>query len=641
MIGLSELNDYNRNNYITIGDQRSIGAYFDRYAPTPQEYNIVSTLVNVYPGIEITSIVGGSLAQVTYTIEIMTGVSGTQLTGSTLSWTNMSPDVTLTQIGNRYIITDIDTLDLWNNVSFFKWNLPSDYESANIWYLKSTISYYNEETLQIKNVSWDTYDVNHYLQQTMYFDAGLMCYPIYPKVFGSNITAAASLVAYEGAGIQAFAHFNVNTSVYADGVVSQVQYLAAKLTSNTSVSCDFIILTRFSAALNIDFQGSGFNHIRVRDNTATLNAQATVVCKPFATITNISVNRYYDGNKSNAIFATSTPQITGADTNATSYSLKLNASSGYLAYDGTTVPTFTAITLTSSTIAGLNSQIANVRYIPVENENTTDIMYFQYSEVVSGVTYSSQVFIKPVLLYSGTMTAIGSRWIQVNTTGFASITQTEWMYNQMDIISVAGGSGAGRHVAGLPGHGGGPGGVTIRNNIPCTHVYTGAITSSDMYVECIIGVAGTGQTAGGTAATAGGYTTATISSSYTFPTIQASPGTRGDDDPGAFAGSSGLYIVDGTTLDGPNTGGTGTNTTYGNGAGGVTSNGTSGTTTTPGVGGNGLTINSIVCSKGGMGGSVSVQTQSTTPGSGGNAGNATVSKGSDGIKGAVFIYIHP
>ena len=271
MIGLSALNDYNRNTGLDVNDLRSIGAYFDRYEPTPQEYEIASTTVACVPGIEITSIVGGSLAQVKYIVEIVTGGVEPFLSGSTLTFPTMPSGVTLTHIGDVYTITGITDTVLWNAIKSFTWTLPSDYDTYAVWYLRSTISYYDETTMSTKNVTWSTYDPNHYLQQAMFSTADMVCSPIYPRVFASDMYITSELKTLRTAELQAVLSLSAALNVRRAGT--------SAITARFTV---YNILSRMklmACAMNTTTGGSGYNITILPASVINSTCTTTLSCK--------------------------------------------------------------------------------------------------------------------------------------------------------------------------------------------------------------------------------------------------------------------------------------------------------------------------------------------------------------------------
>ena len=682
MIGLSELNDYNNNTYITIGDDRAIGAYFDKLYAIEQQYDITEQSLKVYPSIDIVAIVGGSSAQVTYTVEIVRGSEGEQLGASTLYWGELSPDITFNQVGDKYIFSGITTVDLWLNVRSFIWNLPSNYDTANVWYLRSTISYYDGASFLTKKQSWTTYDIQHYLLQSLICETESLCIPMYPKIAYSNMAVDSSWSVYEGPWSQGFSKNNlINASLVANGysfrgilgearmsadssasaTLSHRYYMSSTMAADSSMTSIIGAIYGFKSnnpLVNlIAFNDSYYGSLIVEMTPATWNASfsiastlwifeaqanltstATVSCAPTnITMSNTGTVRYYTGNTNNTPFSTNRPTISGAATGATSYILQVSSSGGYFTADSvtTSLPVATAV-VSKTTLSALNTAISTITYYPFKDSTATSEILFEYFEVRNGVTSRLYSYSSPnVLISSGTNISYTPVTTVYTTAGSKSLTAKQYMYYQMDVYVIAGGcAGSTRNgdAIGSQGHGGGAGGITIQTNM---NLYNNLKTNSTTpYFDVTIGAAGTWTSSGN------GYGGNSIAA-FTSTSYTASTGTPGNTLNG---GGSGVLIENGVQTHASYTGGTGRNTVYGNGAGGMTSNGGNSSSSANGSRGTGYTINSVVYATGGTGGFPNTVNGNTTAGSGGDGGyrtgDVTPATGKDGFAGAVIVYIH-
>jgi hypothetical protein len=169
--------------------------------------------------------------------------------------------------------------------------------------LKSTIEYYDAALLQNVKVSWETYDVNHYLQQAMEFYVIATCSPMYPKRFESDITTSTTMVAYQGPWTQGFSKNNVIRATVNANVVSfkgilGYSTISSAFTMNSSLSkvykfssamtSAFSTYTKISGTWSMKSTGNiistggsmAYNNIAVDISPANWTSTSSVSCVP-------------------------------------------------------------------------------------------------------------------------------------------------------------------------------------------------------------------------------------------------------------------------------------------------------------------------------------------------------------------------
>lgn len=181
---------------VSVTDNRPAGVIFNRvvpYQPLDQTDTISSTTPTIDPGIEIIEIINGATADVRYRIEIVPG-SASPLPGSSITWASLPGGVSQSIVGNVYTISGIDTLAEWNAVKSFTWNLPADYASYPLWYLKVSITYYDGASAADKTKSWLVYDDRFYYVAQLSTTATSTASVLKVKVASAAITEDASTV---------------------------------------------------------------------------------------------------------------------------------------------------------------------------------------------------------------------------------------------------------------------------------------------------------------------------------------------------------------------------------------------------------------------------------------------------------------
>jgi hypothetical protein len=163
MNSLSYLNGISQTS-VSVTDNRPAGVIFNRLIPyqaLDQTNTISSTSPTINPGIEIVEIINGATANVRYRVEIVRGTAS-PLPTSSITFATLPTGVTQSIAGTVYTLSGIDSLSDWNTIKSFTWNLPADYASYPLWYLKVSVIYYDGATAADKTKSWLVYDDRFY-----------------------------------------------------------------------------------------------------------------------------------------------------------------------------------------------------------------------------------------------------------------------------------------------------------------------------------------------------------------------------------------------------------------------------------------------------------------------------------------------
>ena len=163
MHSLTYLNTYGATS-LELTDNRPATVTFSRIPPMlplDQILDITSTILTIEPGIDLTEIINYSTTNAQFRIEIVTG--GTNpLVGSTVSWSSLPAHLTLSQVGNVYTISGLKSITDWNAIRTFTWNLPANYDEKDLWYLNSSVIYFDESLNQTLSMDWTVYDPRFY-----------------------------------------------------------------------------------------------------------------------------------------------------------------------------------------------------------------------------------------------------------------------------------------------------------------------------------------------------------------------------------------------------------------------------------------------------------------------------------------------
>lgn len=596
MKSLQDLNNHSQTS-LEITDNRGSRVVFDRVfplQPLDQILTISRLDLPVDPGINIVEIISYNIANVRYRVNIVTGDSPT-LTGSNIEFATLPSGLLLTQVGNTYTISGISTVEQWEAIKSFTWNIPANYTSSPLWYLEVAVVYYDSARDEEMTVDWEVYDNRFYYIGKFYSNSSVITNNGRVRNAGAAITGA--FVPY----VEWRRIFNTPAAITC---VSTMQVSAADAILKSSASV--------TAAIKANY--------RVR---LSLAASSSVACDAtkYAAITNMTASRSYQRRKGNTIFQNNTPYIED-NGDAATYQITLTAVNGQF---GTATTAASSYTFTG-TKSQVNAQFSNIYYYP--SNSATDAT-FSYTQKKNGVVQTTKT---GVLNYNG----IGSiETIYVTYYGGVNtwIPPVEArLYGLMDYL-IVGGGGAGGNASGVyatPGGGGGGGAVKTAINQPIT------LSSYTITVG------------------AGGTSSSNPGGASSFNSVVAAGGQTGAISNPANGGASGTPYNGGGGVNYQITNSYGTFILRagggGGGAGGTGYNATLYSGANPGAGGpgiaNALSGTNITYGKGGSGGRYEVNptqgsagTRSTAPGSGGG-GSGLGGSATTGLAGVVIIKIH-
>lgn len=511
MNSLNDLNIYG-STAIEYADNRPATVIFDRDRSLVRDVQttFTSTTAIVAPALEITEIVNYQTANVRYRVEIITaGVN--PMTGSTVSWPSLPGGTTLTQVGNVYTVSGLTKASLWSQMRLVTWNLPSDYASKKVGFLKVSIIYFDEAEGRDSEVSWFTYDPLHYYVAKLECETTLSHSLKRMRRFSPALSASFSVECDQGTAKGARANLSSTFVMFAG--VEDVDLGSAILSMSAGIT------TQAKATRRI---------------TKTLTAVATVsaTVSKYRDVNNLDgISRNWYSNQATAIYSTTTPYFD--DPVGTSYSVRFVCASGYMGNGSGSYGTVLVISGNQSTV---NTAFANILYYPVKDSTANTSATWEITRNGSVIKSGTQT-----LNYAGAGSIATSTYSFSATTTWTPTT-VEYLYGKMDYIVVGGGGGGGGGYSythpsfgtvGNAGSGGGAGNVVTLTNQ----------TISNSAYSVVVGNGGSG----GASNTNGG-----IGQTSSFNST-----TSG----GGDGGTKGGYSSYGGTSGGGNAGGVGTTNT--------------------------------------------------------------------------------
>ena len=441
MNSLSQLNTFSAT-VLDVTDLRGSKVIFDRKSPLDaidQILTITTTTTEISPGIEIEEIINYQTANVRYVVTIVPG-DVTPLVGSTITWTSLPAGVVLTQGGGVYTISNINTIEQWDALKKFNWNLPANATSYPLWYLTVQVIYYDSRLGTDVDKSWLAYDDRFYYLSAMQATASVAC-PV-ERVIGvtANLNATAGLVGVSGKLQIAGATLSSSFSLTATGGI-----VVANINAISTVSATATATKRPSPALT---------------TTVTLSVPTT------KTVKNISRTRAYVGNNENVLFPTNVPYIDSTDTSG-SYTITFSSSIGTFSSSSTTAPT--SPWSYTGTLAEVNAMYSQILFYPTKDYSSTGT--FTYTHALDGTTEFSRT-----VNLTGTAGSFNTQIITFTTIGSQTWnpTNAQRKYGKLDVLVVGGGGRGGLGVVGGGGGGGGAGGAAeyFNQTINSTGSYT-------------------------------------------------------------------------------------------------------------------------------------------------------------------------
>ena len=160
MNSLTELNAVGAS-VLEVDDTRPATVLFDkdtRYADLDTEVTYTSNIINFEPSINIEEIRNYASANARFRVEIIT--SGA--TPGTIDFGTLPTGITQSLSGSTYTLSGFKDYTQWDSVKNFTWTLPVDYTNEDLFYLKISIIYYDEDTNSEQTLSWFYYDNEFY-----------------------------------------------------------------------------------------------------------------------------------------------------------------------------------------------------------------------------------------------------------------------------------------------------------------------------------------------------------------------------------------------------------------------------------------------------------------------------------------------
>ena len=540
MHSLTNLNGHGSSEF-DLTDNRPATVTFSRIPPMrplDQTDEFTSTEVTVNPGNEITEIINYSTTLAKYVVEIL-APSIPAMTGSTIVFATLPAHMTLSQVGDVYTISGMRSVNDWNIIRTFTWNLPSDYATYSNFSLRVSVEYYDETLDDTQTMDWEVYDPRFYYvaQFESAFSSSVNNRRVRRSegnVFDSEFIQITDATKYKGI----IGHLNSEFTIIATGNLN-----VYSLVANTSVT----------ALTNATYRPS-----------PTLNAITSIT--PYVNrITNM-IARTYVGNSENLIFSSDTPQIEYGNAVGSTFEVTLTSSLGTFSTSATILATNPYSF--SGTMADVNTALAQVRFYPTKDSTASGTFTFDVKKDSVSMFSSSQ----------NLTGSSGSAFVPVNYIFNESVnwqpSNADLLYaGKFDVLLVGGGGGGGGADAlysgtEYPSSAGGAGGVIYQTNL--------TLSSGSTPYAINIGQGGLG-----------GYPKTTSSTQYSGETGSDTTGFGYTAYGGAGGGINGGASGAPTSFNGRTF-----NLSYNYGPGGGGS-GSAASTTDNGQGGNGLSRGNI------------------------------------------------
>ena len=174
MQSLTELNGFGATS-VEVTDTRPATVVWDRAVFTDQEINITSTSVAVPIARDVVEIINYSTAALTYSLTI-TNIGSPALGGSTLLFPSVPSGVTVTESpAGTYTVTGLKTKAQWDQIKNPIWLLPTDYSDAELWFVRATVTYYDESLGNTQTFTYDIYDDRFYYTSRPLAQTSMTC----------------------------------------------------------------------------------------------------------------------------------------------------------------------------------------------------------------------------------------------------------------------------------------------------------------------------------------------------------------------------------------------------------------------------------------------------------------------------------
>ena len=491
---------------IEYTDNRSARAVLDRIVVNNVSQTITDLTFKPRTPVNITEIINYATAatQVEWVIQ--------NISGSSLIYPTLPAHLTLTQVGDTYTITGLQTEADWQLIKNFTWVLPSNYASSNGWFLETTISYFDEALGVTVDVDWDTYD------------------PRYGYTLSANAAFTMSCTAGK-------IHSTANSTLDSEFGMLITQFA---IDATTSMTVDFV-------KRPIDFADS-YGFTGLQGNLIWETAPLQLLDDP---------NPSYDDDFKITVRAEDNA-FTPNDT-------------GWISHPDGATPNApeNGVILTGLTRTQLNATISNFTFWPYRDQTTDTMLRVEIEQKFSG-TYYTVLDTHIDLTYQGAAALPATRYFTYNGDGTVPVTTTEMIYQPFtfDMIG-AGGSGAFQYRFGANSDAGGGGGAGQYSRPTTYYLNDDKNTSAYNTMGVEVGVGGAAPTSDGQDGNNGGHTAPLIGSSNATPATYITGPNAAYYSNGGLGGKSVSYPDPGDNADGGNSGATlSTQPVFFNGLGG-------------------------------------------------------------------------
>lgn len=434
MNSLESLNNIS-SALIEYTDNRSARAVLDRIIVNNVAQTITDLSFRPRTPVNISEIINYSTAatEVEWVIH--------NITGSSLLYPTLPAHLTLTQVGDTYTITGLQTEADWQLIKQFTWLLPSNYATQNGWFLETTISYFDEALNYRVEVDWDTYD---------------------PR-YGYTLSANCAFTMTCTAGKK---HSTTSSTLDSEFAMALTQFNIDATTS----------MTASITKRPIDFASSyGFTGKQGNDFWSTSPLQ--ILDNP---------NPSYDDD----FKITVTAEDDSFSPIAT----------GWMSHPDAVYPDSPqqSIALTALTQTELNAAVSNFTFWPLRTQSTDTMIHVEIEQKYLG-TYYTVLDAYIDMIYQGDATLPTTRYLTYNGDATVSVTNQEMLYQplQFDIIGAGGSGGYQYRGGGSYSSAGGGGGAGAYRRPSAIYVNDSYNTSAYNTLGVEVGIGGAAPTSDG------------------------------------------------------------------------------------------------------------------------------------------------
>lgn len=260
MQSLTELNGY-ASTGLEVTDNRPATVVWDRTVFMDQKIEIETTSVTIPVARDVVEIINYSTANLRYSLAI-TNVGSPSLGDSNLIWNTLPSGVTVTESpADTYTVTGIKSQSDWNQIKNPIWILPSDYSSAQLWFVRVTITYYDETIGADISFTYDVYDDDHYYNSKFTSVSSLLC-GIKKTVSPSVAMSVSSSVLAE---VDVPMIMNSSLTLVPSTIkrISQSLQVQSSITATATLDFTLVVSVFSSRTISLDLYGRVSTNIKV------------------------------------------------------------------------------------------------------------------------------------------------------------------------------------------------------------------------------------------------------------------------------------------------------------------------------------------------------------------------------------------